>query len=285
MDAGPLPLSGPIGIIAGGGALPFAVAEELIAGGRKPYILAIRGACAEGPLSRFDHQWIALGEFGRVKKLLKLHGCRDIVFIGSLVRPALSELRFDLQGLRHIRKVYAAFRGGDDHLLTTIATLFEDAGYRILGVQDVAPGLLMPQGCLTRRTPDARDEADIAKGLEVLRALGPFDIGQAVVVIDGHVVSVEDIGGTDSLLARVADLRKMRRIRYPVGCGVLIKAPKSGQDLRLDLPTLGPTTIESLVAAELAGSAIVAGSALIAEPQKVIAAADASRLFVTGVAG
>ncbi len=141
----------------------------------------------------------------------------------------------------------------------------------------------MPEGCLTRAAPDESSAADIARGREVLRALSPYDIGQAAVVIDGHVVGVEDIEGTDGLLARVARLRGEGRIRAKASRGVLVKAPKSGQDLRFDLPTLGPRTVEGAAAAKLAGIAIVAGNTLVVEPQAMIAAADAAGVFVTGL--
>ena len=117
----------------------------------------------------------------------------------------------------------------------------------------------------------------------MLHALSPFDIGQAAIVIDGHVVGVEDIEGTDGLLARVARLRAEGRIRAKSARGVLVKAPKSGQDLRFDLPTIGPRTVEGAAAAKLAGIAIVAGNTIVVEPQTVIKAADAAGLFVTGL--
>ena len=101
---------------------------------------------------------------------------------------------------------------------------------------------------MTRTTPDSTALADIARGRGVLDALGPFDIGQAAVVIDGHVVAVEDIEGTDGLLARVVRLRAEGRIRAKAGRGVLVKAPKSKQDLRFDLPTIGPRTVEGAAA-------------------------------------
>ena len=131
--------------------------------------------------------------------------------------------------------------------------------------------------------PSQSNAADIDRGCAVLRALGPFDIGQAVVVIDGHVVAVEDIEGTDGLLARVARLREQGRIRASVGRGVLVKTPKSGQDLRYDLPTIGPRTIDGVAAAGLAGIAVAARETLIAEPQDMIAAADHAGLFAIGV--
>jgi DUF1009 family protein len=206
-----------------------------------------------------------------------------LVFIGTLVRPGLSEIRLDWATLRVARRVWAAYRGGDDHLLSGIGRILERDGFRMLGIKDVAPDLLMPQGCLTRMAPDEDSVADIARGREVLRALSPFDIGQAVVVIDGHVVGVEDIEGTDGLLGRVARLRREGRIRAKAARGVLVKSPKSGQDLRFDLPTVGPRTVEAAVAAGLAGIAIVAGQTIVVEPQIVIEAADTAGIFVTGL--
>ena len=278
-----LAVTSPVGLIAGGGVLPFAVADSLLARGITPVLFALKGFCDPAAAARFRHHWVPLGRIGRLKNLMRDENCRDLVFIGTLVRPALSEIRLDWGTLRAMRHILSAFRGGDDHLLTGIGRIFEDDGFRLLGIKDVAPDLLMPAGSLTRARPDAGTEADIAKGRDVLRALSPFDIGQAIVVIDGHVVGVEDIEGTDGLLARVAHLRAAGRIRAKAGRGVLVKAPKSGQDLRFDMPTLGPQTISNASLAGLAGIAIVAGNTIVAEPQQMVEAADAAGLFVTGL--
>jgi hypothetical protein len=276
-------VSSPIGLIAAGGVLPFAVADSLLARGIESVFFALKGVCDAEKVSQFRHHWIAVGQIGKVTRLLHAENCRDLVFIGTLVRPALSEIRLDWGTVRVMGHVLAAFRGGDDHLLSGIGRILERDGFRMVGIKDVAPDLLMPAGCLTRETPDQSAAADIAKGLDVLRALSPFDIGQAVVVIDSHVVGVEGIEGTDALLARIAQLRAEGRIRAKAARGVLIKAPKSGQDLRYDLPTLGPRTIENAAAAGLAGMAVVAGNTLVAEPQALVGAADASGLFVVGL--
>jgi DUF1009 family protein len=234
-------------------------------------------------VARFRHHWISVGQLGRAVKLFRAENCRDLVFIGALVRPALSEIRLDWGTLRVMGRVWAAFRGGDDHLLSGIGRILEQDGFRMVGIKDVAPDLLMPEGCITRKLPDENASADIARGRAVLAALGPFDIGQATIVIDGHVVGVEDIEGTDGLLARVAQLREAGRIRAKPARGVLVKAPKSGQDLRFDLPTIGPRTIEAAVRAGLAGVAVVAGNTIVAEPQAMIEAADKAGLFVAGL--
>jgi UDP-2,3-diacylglucosamine hydrolase len=278
-----LDISSPIGLIAAGGVMPFAVADSLTARGINPVLFALRGACDPVGVERFRHHWISIGQLGKATRLFRAENCRDLVFIGTLVRPALSEVRLDWGTLRVIGRVWAAFRGGDDHLLSGIGRILEQDGFRMVGIKDVAPDLLMPEGCLTLEAPDEKAAADIARGREVLRALSRFDIGQATVVIDGHVVGVEDIEGTDGLLARVARLRAEGRIRARPARGVLVKAPKSGQDVRFDLPTMGPRTVEGAAAAKLAGIAIVAGNTIVVEPQAVIEVADAARLFVTGL--
>jgi DUF1009 family protein len=283
MNSAASEIASPVGVIAGGGAMPFAVAESLKARGIAPVLFALRGACDADRVERFRHHWISVGQLGRATKLFRSEGCRDLIFIGTLLRPALSEIRLDWGTIRVLGRVLAAFRGGDDHLLSGIGRILEQDGFRMVGIRDVAPDILMPEGNIARTMPDAASAADIARGREVLGALGPFDIGQAVVVIDGHVVAVEDIEGTDGLLARVARLREAGRIRAKSGRGVLVKAPKSGQDLRFDLPTLGPRTIEGAVSAGLAGIAIVAGNTIVAEPQAMIEAADRAGLFVTGL--
>ena len=276
--------SSPVGIIAAGGPMPFAVADSLIANGRMPVLFAMKGLAAPADVMRFRHHWIPVGQLGRLFGLLRSENCRDVVFIGTMVRPALSEIRLDVKTLRVMPQILRAFRGGDDHLLSSVGRIFEREGLQLRGVREVAPDLLMPAGCLTRRAPDQDAEADIAKGRALLGALSPFDVGQAVVIIDGHVIGVEDIEGTDGLLARIARLRGEGRIRAKAGRGVLVKAPKNTQDLRYDLPTTGSRTVEGVAAAGLGGIAIAAGQSIVADPQAMIAAADRAGVFVVGLA-
>jgi DUF1009 family protein len=117
----------------------------------------------------------------------------------------------------------------------------------------------------------------------VIAALGPFDVGQAAVVADNHVLAVEAAEGTDNLLARIADLRRQGRVVTPPGVGVLVKAPKPGQDRRFDLPAIGPQTVEHVARAGLAGLAVAAGNTIVAEAADVVAAADRAKIFLLGV--
>jgi DUF1009 family protein len=205
------------------------------------------------------------------------------VFVGTALRPPLRSLRIDWLTLRLLPRIVRAYRGGDDHLISSIARVFEDYGFRIVAPHEVAPEILMPAGPIGSRVPSERDRADIARALALLEATGPFDMGQGAVVAGGHVLAVEAAEGTDAMLARVAELRARGRIATPLGTGVLVKAPKPQQDRRFDLPAIGPRTVEEAARAGLAGIAVVAGSTIIAESAAVALAADTAKIFVVGI--
>jgi DUF1009 family protein len=276
--------TGPVGIICGGGSFPFTVADSLLRQGRGVVLFALRGWADEHNVARYPHYWAHIAQFGRFLRLARKEGVRDVIFIGSLVRPSIRQLfAFDLGTIRVLPRAIRQFYGGDDHLLTGIAAIFEDHGFRLLGAHEVAPEILMSAGALGKVAPSPEDHVDIAWGLRCLHAIGPYDVGQAVVVAKRHVIAVEAAEGTDQMLARVAQLRESRRFRAPPGTGVLVKAPKPGQDRRFDLPSIGPRTIEGVRAAGLAGIAVIAGGTIVAEPQDVIRAADAAGVFVAGL--
>lgn len=273
----------PIALICGGGSLPFAVARTLEARGRRVLLLALRHWADPAAVVRHRHHWVSVGQLGRMMRFARAEGCRDLVLIGALVRPSLTQVRFDWFTLRALPRVLRSYRGGDDHLLSGIARIFEDHGFRLLGAQEVVPDILVPDGLLGRRAPSARDHEDIARALTLLAAIGPYDVGQAAVIADAHVLAIEAAEGTDGMLARVAELRASGRIHGAKGRGVLVKAPKPAQDRRFDLPTIGPKTIEGIARAGLAGLAVVAGETIVAEPDRVAKLADELNVFVIGV--
>jgi UDP-2,3-diacylglucosamine hydrolase len=275
---------GPLAMICGGGSLPLAVADFVAARGRKVVLFPLRGAAEGTGVERHPHHWLYIGQIGKFMRLARAEGCRDLVFLGSLVRPSPWRTRLDLKALSMMPRILRAFRGGDNHLLSGMGKLLEQEGFRLLGAHEVAPEILVPEGALGRIEPSERDQADIALGLDYLHTAGPFDIGQAVVVAGRHVLAVEAAEGTDAMLARVAEMRANGRVRSARGIGLLVKAPKPNQDRRFDLPSIGPRTVEGAARAGLAGIAVVAGETIIAEPGNLIAAADRANIFVIGVA-
>lgn len=275
--------SDPLAIVCGGGAFPGAVAEAVVRRGRRPVMFAIRGWADPEVIERYTHYWIAIGQMGRFFRLAHAERCREVLFIGVVLRPPIRELRLDWRTIVMLPRAFRFFRGGDNTLLSGVAGLVESEGLRVIGLHDVAPELFVTEGVFGRCQPNDRDKADIARALTLIAALGPFDVGQAVVVADNHVLAVEAAEGTDNMLARIAELRLRGRVTAPPGVGVLVKAPKPGQDRRLDLPSIGPQTIEGVARAGLAGIAVAAGGTIIAEATQAIAAADRAKIFFAGV--
>jgi DUF1009 family protein len=274
---------GPLAIIGCGGSLPFAVADAVAARGRQAMLFAVEGVAEGARVGNYQHRWVKLGQGGRLMSMMRDAGCRDVVFIGSLTRPPLSKIRLDIGMLMMLPTIISSFRGGDDHLLKNLGRILETNGFRLVGAHDVAPEITVPKGNLTKLAPSATELADIERGLGVLKAMGPFDVGQAVVVTNGHVIAIEGIEGTDEMLARVADLRRRGRLHAPEGRGVIVKAPKPEQDRRFDLPAIGPKTVDGVTAAGLAGIAVAAGETIMAEPMATVTAADQAGIFVFGI--
>ncbi|MCW2307603.1 LpxI family protein [Rhodobium gokarnense] len=275
--------AGPLAIVAGGGALPAEVAAAVAASGRPFIVIAIRGEA--GPeMEPFSPHWLDWGQIGRFFDILKSADCTQMVMIGSVTkRPDFRAVAPDLGALARLPKIIAALIGGDDTVLKRVIRIFEDEGLTIVAAQDVAPQLLAPEGVLTRSRPDAEALADIAAGSRLVSVLGSFDIGQGVVVLGGRVAAVEAAEGTDRMLERIAELKAIGRLPAKGRRGVLVKRTKPGQELRTDLPTVGPRTVELAAAASLAGIAVEAAGVLIAEREATVAAADRGKLFLTGI--
>ena len=275
-------IKGPLGIIAGRGSLPCVLAEAASARGLPFHIVGIRGEAAD-EIERYPHTWVKWGEVGKMFHTLEENGCGDIVIIGGVSRPDFSNFRLDSGALKTLPFILSLIKGGDDHILSRVVRFFEQKGYRVHGAGDVAPELLAEEGIIGSRAPSAEDKDDIELALRVIDALGRLDVGQAAVVIKGYVIAVEAAEGTDAMLTRCVELHQTGRTGRRSQAGVLVKAPKPGQEERVDLPTIGPNTVLESAAAGLAGIAVAAGRVLIADRDATIAAADREGLFLLGV--
>lgn len=268
------PPAAPLGIIAGGGALPAMLAAAVVGSGRPVFVLALDGHADAASLAPFPHQRLRLGAIGEGLSALRSRGIADLVLVGTVRRPSLFSLMPDAEGARLLGRIGRAAFAGDDGLLKAIVRVLEEEGFRVHGVQAILSELTAPEGVLTRLAPDAEAEADIARGAVVCRLLGEADVGQAVVVQQGLVLGVEAIEGTDALLERCAALR-----REGPG-GVLVKRPKPRQERRVDLPTIGVRTVERAAAAGLRGIAVEAEATLMPERAATIEAANRAGLFL-----
>lgn len=238
---------------------------------------------SEPGIEVYPHLWLRMGEIGKLFGALKERSITELAMIGRVSRPEFSDLRLDWGAIKRAGELAELFRMGDNGLLAGLARIFEREGVRVIGAHEVAPRLLMMPGALGARAPSADDEADIALGAGLIEAMSRFDVGQAAVAAAGRVVAVEAAEGTDAMLARVAELRETGRLRYRGLAGVLVKGPKNGQDLRLDMPAVGQGTIRNAVRAQLRGIALAAGRVLIIERERCAREADDAGLFVCGV--
>jgi len=260
-----------LAIIAGRGALPGILARART----DAVIVTIEGVAAEVPEVATKIS-ASFEKLGRLFSDLRAAGVTEVVMAGGMDRPALNPAKFDLKMIKLAPSLMMAFRQGDDGLLRKVIGIFEAEGFRIVGVGEVAPGLVAQQGQLAGKAPDKTMAADAARGWAILDAIGPLDVGQAAVVAGGLCLGIETVQGTDALIAFAGATPKARR---PEG-GVLVKGPKPGQELRVDMPAIGPGTVERAAEAGLKGIALAAGSVLVLDSETVEARARALGLSI-----
>lgn len=266
-----------LGIIAGGGILPRILINHCIKTKRDYFVLAVENnADAELFSADIPHKWIRIGQAGTGFKTLTDESVNEVIMIGTIHRPTISELVPDLRTAAFFARI-GLKSIGDDGILRALIKEIESDGMRVVGIHEVLPDLLVKEGKLTKTKPDKQALADIERGIDVALTLGRLDIGQAVIVQQGLVLGVEGIEGTDKLIERCGAYQRK-------GDGaVLVKLRKPQQDMRIDLPTIGQRTIENLHKAGMRGIAVHAGNALIVNEAETIALADKYGIFVMGI--
>lgn len=275
--------AGPVAIIAGGGTFPLEVAEAARASGRDVTVIGLRGF-ADKVLRRFPYVSVDMLDPAALLAALRQSAPACVVLAGAVTRPGPLAIGSVFSAYRNREDLARILSAGDDRLLRGVVNLIEEAGFRVAGAQEIAPSVLAPEGPLGTAEADPESVEDIGRGRALLAAMAPWDIGQAVVVSRGRVLAVEGPEGTDATLQRVADLQRRRRVKLDGQGGVLVKIPKVGQDLRIDLPAIGPRTVERARAAGLSGIAVQAGGVVLVDRAGVIREADKAGLFVVGFA-
>lgn len=277
----PIERGAPIGIIAGAGALPGHLAGAATGKGHR---------VALAPLTSHDRVGILPKEVeivpARIEKLgglfdaFRARGIADVLLAGALDRPPLDPTAFDETFLRHAPRLLGAIGGGDDGLLRAVIAMIEAEGFRVRGPWEIAPDLLPPEGVLTPATPQPADADDAARAAAIHAAMGAADIGQACVVAGGLCLGVETIEGTDALLRRIATDPAIASRRPQMPRGILFKAPKPCQEMRADMPAIGPETVRKAAGAGLGGIVIEAGGVMVLDRAETIAEAEAAGLFL-----
>lgn len=239
---------------------------------------------ATGDWTDFPHERLGIGNFARLKSIFTQRSIGRVVLSGSVrARPVLSQIRPALSTILKLPSVLAnLLSGGDDSVLTMVIDLIEAEGVKVIGVQDVVPGLIAKTGPVGTIGPTREALRDIDVAAKAARLLGALDIGQGAIAVGGRVVALEGPEGTDAMVRRVVEMRAEGRISRSRP-GVLVKLCKPQQDRRVDLPSIGLSTLQNARTAGLSGIAMEAGRSIVLDMADVRSYADREGLFVIGI--
>ncbi|MGV6840516.1 MAG: LpxI family protein [Planktomarina sp.] len=263
-----------LALIAGTGELPTRVAARL----RKwPMVCALDGFAPDELIPEVTFKIETLGSFLRT---LAEKGVHEVCFAGAIRRPKVDAAAIDMATAPLVPRIVAAMGQGDDAALRAVIGIFEDAGFKVRGVDELVADFLMKPGVPTLAQPSEQDKADAERALSVLATLSPLDVGQACVAASGQVLAIETLGGTDFMLDGMMGDDGTRHPRLATEGGVLVKLPKQGQDRRIDLPTIGVPTVDRAAKAGLKGIVIEAGGVMVVNMDQVVTAANRHGLFL-----
>ncbi len=268
-----------IGIIAGDGMLPVRLIEICRTQGHDYHLIRLKGA-RDNYLGDYVGDDFAVAEIGKIFRSLRENNCDSVVMAGFVQRPDFSSLRPDWRGVALLPKVTKAAAKGDGALLAALVDIIEAEGFNVIGVEEVLADITPQTSLLGEVALQKADYLDIQKAVSLIKAIGPFDVGQGAVVCEGQVFAIEAAEGTDQMLERCIGIKD--KIGTFEKKGVLVKIPKPDQEMRVDLPTIGVDTIEIVHRAGLAGIAIAAGKSLILDKESVIALANEKEIFLYG---
>ncbi|MCC8417062.1 MAG: UDP-2,3-diacylglucosamine diphosphatase LpxI [Rickettsia endosymbiont of Bryobia graminum] len=260
-----------LGVIAGNGALPVSIANNCMKQGIKCYIAIISEEVDLTLYENFSYNVFKIAKVGSVIKYFKQHNVKNIVFAGGIKRVNLKSIKVDLIGSILLARILKQKFLGDDKILTIIAGFLEEKGFKVISSEEV---FTINNDVTTKILPLKRDLSDIELGVKLLKNIGTIDVGQSVIVEDGYILGIEAAEGTDNLIKRCADLRKK------AAGAVLVKMMKDGQDSRLDMPTIGPETINNLNKYKYKGLAIQKDKVIIIDSELTIELANKYGIFI-----
>jgi UDP-2,3-diacylglucosamine hydrolase len=262
-----------IAVIAGRGALPAALVAALP---QRPLVVSLDGFAPDSLTPDMSFRIERLVPF---LDLLAEMGITAVTFAGAVTRPHLDPALIDPATAQLLPRLMAAMGQGDDATLREVIAIFEEFDLGVVGVADIAPDLL-PGAGLYAGTITPADDRDADRAAHIVAALGAVDVGQGTVVQQGLCLGVETMAGTDAMLAGVAAMPAGLRPDRAQGRGLFFKAPKPGQDARIDVPTLGPSTVRHVAEAGLGGIVWTAGGVICLDLPAMQLEAAARGLFL-----
>lgn len=273
---------GRIAIIAGNGVLPVYIRNELLKSGKSPMLIGVHNEIIP-KLEKHADAILTFGQVGKLFKILTENNVDRVIFAGGITkRPDYKKLKLDFLTIKEMPRLLKIVFGGDNSVLTKISTYFETRNIKVVGSHEIVPNLLAPSGVITGKFSKRATMPAVLLAVEAAKTIGELDIGQAAIAEDGRVVALEALEGTDAMLERVASLRSSGRLNSNPKMGLLAKMLKPKQDMRADLPAIGPKTITKAAKAGLKGIVIEAGKSLILDRDATVAKAKELNIFIYG---
>ena len=216
--------------------------------------------------------FINIGKFGKILELIKSKKCKKVLFAGNIIKPRISKLKLDLKGIYYIPRIIKASKLGDAAILKELIKILSENKIKVIKLNTYNPELTLNKGCYTKSKPSSTDKAIIKKGINKLNKSNAFNHVQALVINNEKVVSYETRKGTKDMLKSISNNKLHNKL--------LLKMPKSKQDLRVDLPTIGLDTIKDCKKARIKGIVIKAGQNIFLDKIEAIKYANKNNIFV-----
>lgn len=267
-----------LGIIAGETSLPKYLINKLIKNNSKFLIIDLTKS---NNFKKYANSYsLKITQLGKAISILNTNNCKKIIFIGKVKRPEISLLKFDKKVFFYLPRLYSAFKKGDGSILKEIIKIFNENKIKVLNSMKFTPELVFNEKNINNIKVSNLDKTSINKGIQIIKTMSKFDIGQSVVINNSYVLAIEGPEGTDEMIKRSAYLSKKLKLKNK---SILIKFPKAGQDLRVDLPTLGLDTVKNCIKANIKGIAVKRSQNIILERDKIFNLTKKNNFFITSL--
>ena len=264
-----------LGLIVGESSLPKFLINKLL---KKNVEFTILDLTKSNIYKKYKNSYsLKITELGKAIKILKKNNCNNIIFIGKVKRPEISLLKFDRKALFYLPRLFSAFKKGDGNILKEIIKIFNENKIKVLNSMKFTPELIFKDSNINKIKINNSDKISIIKGVNIVKSLSKFDIGQSVVINNGYVLAIEGPEGTDETIRRSSHLSKKYNLKNK---SILIKFPKAKQDLRVDLPTIGLDTIKNCIKANIKGIAVKRSQNIILDKDKIINLTKKNNFFI-----
>ena len=264
-----------LGIIAGETSLPKYLINKLTQNNSKFLIIDLTKS---NVYKKYSNSYsLKITQLGKAISILNKNNCKKIIFIGKVIRPEISLLKLDRKAFFYLPRLYSAFKKGDGSILKEVIKIFNENKIKVLNSMKFTPELIFNEKNINNIKVSSSDKIGINKGIQIIKSLSKFDIGQSVVLNNGYVLAIEGPEGTDEMIKRSAYLSKKLKLRNK---SILIKFPKARQDLRVDLPTLGLDTVKNCIKANIKGIAVKRSQNIILERDKIFNLTKKNNFFI-----